>query len=159
MMRGLVIGGMLAATMLAGGTRIGGEAAAQLDPDAAAYMGQVGLLVNMVSETMDDLVAANQDVLAEMGDEEALSRVHAETGVFEAVYEAAQDLVPPAAFEESHDELMLGFEKYAEAAPLTREGLMRLDADTIAEATALVQEANAHVNEATALLPEASELE
>lgn len=123
--------------------------------DLLVYSKQAAMLMGMVSATTTDMVAANKTMLEDMTDRAAMAEVFAETGVFEAVFEAAKELEPPAMLEPAHEELMQGLELMAESGPVIRDGLIRLDGPRIAEATEMVQRANAHISEATRLLNEA----
>ena len=156
-MRGLVIGGMLAATMLPGmaGAQDGADG---VDAATAQYMAGTLMLAKMVTETMTDLGQETQDVLDRPGDAAELAEVYAETGVLEAVYEAALELEPPAMFEDSHEAMMDAFRLYAESAPLTREGLLEMDPVALAEGAELVTEASERIQAATALLPSIEDL-
>jgi len=153
-MRGLAIAALAVMGLLA--TAAAPAQAQDGMTDLLVYSKQAGMLMGMVSATTTDLVAANETMLEDMTDRAAMAEVFAETGVFEAVYEAAKEMEPPAIVEPAHEELMKGLELMAESGPVIRDGLIRLDGVRIAEATAMVQEANAHISEATRLLKEAT---
>lgn len=154
--RGLVVAALAVMGLVAAAM---GPARAQAQDgmtDLLVYSKQAAMLMGMVSATTTDLVAANETMLEDMTDRAAMAEVFAETGVFEAVYEAAKEMEPPTIVEPAHDELLQGLELLAESGPIIRDGLVRLDGARIAEATAMVQEANGHIAEATRLIKEAT---
>lgn len=153
-MRGLVVGGMLAATMLPG------LASAQLSEtermELLEYTAEAGMLLGMVGDTFQDLAPLGQRLADDITDQGALHALMAETGVFEAAYEAALEIEAPPLVMEAHAEMMDGLELLDEAAPLMREGFAEVDAATLNAATGLLSEANGHIEEATRLLQEAT---
>ena len=153
-MRGLVIVGLLAATVLPVG------ASAQLSDgerqDIMVYTAEAGMVLDLVSGTFEDLGPLGDAFLEDMTDRQALNRIMAETGVFEAAYEAALEIDAPPLVMEAHAELMDGLELLNEAAPVMREGFEAMDPATLDEATGLLQESNGHIQEATRLLQEAT---
>lgn len=151
-MRGVVVGGMLAATVLAGGGAAEAQAA---DGDQATYVAQATMLTGMVVETIGDMGTLSEALLEDMGNGELVRDIVAETGVLEAVYEAARDLEPPATLDEAHDEMLAGLELIAEAAPLLREGYDEMDSLAMGEATDLITEAQGHLEAALGLIEEA----
>lgn len=155
--RGLAMVGLVAVGVVIGGAAGWPEAEAQVDADVVNWAAKTGVLTGMTQETLEDLVAANEAVLATNGSERALAAAYAETGVFEAIYSAALDIEPPPLVEPAHEELLMGFQLLAESAPVARRGLLFMDPQTIGEATALVEEANEHIRTATDLLNAALE--
>lgn len=118
--------------------------------EAQAYFEKMSEMTNTVTDTVGEIgefMRENPDFTS-WTDQERVYYVVL-TSIVEKSYEEVQTIKPPAQYKMSYNLVSAGLKKYAQAMPLTRQGIDEGNTDKIYRSISLIEEGSELFNQAT----------
>jgi hypothetical protein len=158
-MRAFAFALFVAAMMAAGVAGAGRQAIAQSDSDTvttdrpdADYVGQIYALTLLDTTTSHNVTGLIETMDAGWPQLKWQNDLIGQAAVFNAVYDTAKQLKPPARFADAHKEFLLAFESSSTYGTSARAAVEAGDPTMLQNATTNLQQANDHLAKANSLL-------
>jgi hypothetical protein len=158
-MRAFAFALFVAAMMAAGVAGAGRQAVAQSDSDTvttdrpdADYVGQIYALTLLDTTTSHNVTGLIETMDAGWPQLKWQNDLIGQAAVFNAVYDTAKQLKPPARFADAHKEFLLAFESNSTYGTSARAAVEAGDPTMLQNATTNLQQANDHLAKANSLL-------